>query len=123
MADGTSNLKVLGMVDLHIKVNHMITTIKATVVRSLFTDCIIGTDYIKKYGLKVDAGEETVTICKQKQGTTIPMVKQDQPLYVPLRLKQTTKIPPQQRRSLTEEQRIQRNRLNSRRRRDGDFRR
>ncbi|CAF1224083.1 unnamed protein product [Didymodactylos carnosus] len=74
----------------------MITTIKATVVRSLFTDCIIGTDYIKKYDLKVDVGEETVTICKQKQRTTIPMVKQDQPLYVPFRLKQTTKIPPQQ---------------------------
>ncbi|CAF1508238.1 unnamed protein product, partial [Didymodactylos carnosus] len=86
MADGIAHLKMMGTVDLEIKIKQMVTTITAIVVKTLFTDCIIGTDYIKKYAVQVHGGKETVTIQKGNQFVTVSMEKQVDPLKMPLRL-------------------------------------
>ncbi|CAF4568777.1 unnamed protein product, partial [Didymodactylos carnosus] len=96
LADGIAHLKVLGTTDLRIKINNINTTITATVVRSLFTECIIGTDFINKYRVQIDAGNQTVTVCCGKQQQTIPIIQSTANAHVPMRLKKTVVIPPKQ---------------------------
>ncbi|CAF1237682.1 unnamed protein product [Didymodactylos carnosus] len=55
LADGHSPLDVIGKLELDIKLRSTVTTIQAVVVKHLSVECLLGTDYINKYKMNIDA--------------------------------------------------------------------
>jgi len=72
-----TSLTIIGEVDLHIKINNLLTTITAAVATSLVTDLLLGTDWINMYAQSLDILNQTLTIHDtHNQCTTTPLIRQ-----------------------------------------------
>ncbi len=76
MANG-ENTPILGQADLAIKVGDHTYTISVTVLKDLYQDLILGTDFLNKYGAVIDFSDKRVTFKAQvpimlAKGITIP---------------------------------------------------
>ncbi|CAF1108264.1 unnamed protein product [Didymodactylos carnosus] len=96
LADSVASLNVIGIVELQIKLHNLRTTIVAAVVKDLFTDCIIGVDYIRKHNLQFDFANDIIMTTCGNFKVTIPIETQQNVIKVPLRLTESVKIPPKE---------------------------
>lgn len=94
LADGFTSLSVYGEVKLHIILNGMHTFIQAFVVNELCADCILGMDFIKKYKLIINMGEQTVSVCNNNEQITLKIDVNKNNIRFPARLINNIRIPP-----------------------------
>ena len=61
LADGSTSLHILGTLELPIVIGDIIISITTCVVRNLCTECILGMDFIHRYGLIFDISKRAVS--------------------------------------------------------------
>ncbi len=94
LADGHTSLSIYGEIRLHIRMGDVHTFIRAFIVKELCADCILGMDYINKYKLIINAGEQTVSITDNNKQVTLKMEGDNCNIRHPARLLSNTRIPP-----------------------------
>jgi transposase InsO family protein len=62
LADGTTSFTTVGTAQLHVRINHLVTTISALVVRHLSCECILGMDWLEKYRVDVCHSDNAIRI-------------------------------------------------------------
>ncbi|CAF1278727.1 unnamed protein product [Rotaria sordida] len=76
MADGYTTFEVIGIVKIFIEFSAIKTNIVVGIVNSLYTDCILGMDYINKYKVNLNNEDKQIQIHTFKNTITIPMENQ-----------------------------------------------
>ncbi|CAF1045914.1 unnamed protein product [Didymodactylos carnosus] len=96
MADGCTPFKVVGETELSIKMGHKTTRMTAYIAKNLYTDCILGMDYVNKHNLKINSKKQIISIGEKSEKIRINMDKDIEAIQFPVTLTQQIKIPPQQ---------------------------
>ena len=94
LADDSTSIAVYGEMKLNISLGEMQTSISAAVVGELCADCILGLDFINKYKLIINAGEQTVSIKDNDKQVTLKINGNDNDVRFPARLINHIRIPP-----------------------------
>ena len=94
MADGSTTFDIIGIVEICVEFNNIETRIKACVVNSLCTDCILGMDYINKYQVNLKIKDQQIQIHTLTNTITIPMNNQLDNVKILCRLNERTWIQP-----------------------------
>ncbi|CAF1469891.1 unnamed protein product [Rotaria sordida] len=76
MADGYTTFEVIDVVKIFIEFCAIKTNIVVDIVNSLYTDCILGMDYINKYKVNLNNEDKQIQIHTFKNTITIPMENQ-----------------------------------------------
>ncbi|CAF1646976.1 unnamed protein product, partial [Didymodactylos carnosus] len=93
LGDGHTKIKLLGEVQLTIKVNHVFTTMNVLVVKTLNADFILGGDWCTKYGAEINYDTNQVSIRSSDGRTYTNYDKQIDNLTLNVQLVNSIKIP------------------------------
>ncbi len=96
LGDGHTTLDILGEVRLIIQVRDVFTPVLALVVHSLNADFILGGDWCKTYGARIDYATNQVSIRSCYGCTCVPYAKQIDHLSLDLKLTHLITIPPRE---------------------------
>ncbi|CAF3013175.1 unnamed protein product [Rotaria sp. Silwood2] len=87
---------IYGEITLSIKIGDILTSIRAFIVKELYVDCILGTDFINKYKLHINLEEQTMSIADEIKRTKLHVNINNEKLRVPVRLIKNIRIKPKQ---------------------------
>ena len=96
LADGSTPFPVIGEVSLNFRIKNIRTTAQVFVVKDLCCDCLVGADWIQSHGVTLDFNQQQLTVRDGERHAIVRLETDVEHIPFPVRLMQTTTIPPYQ---------------------------
>ncbi|CAF0840330.1 unnamed protein product [Didymodactylos carnosus] len=90
----SSEMKILGYVDLQIKINHITTTVSASIVDSSCANFILGDDWITNYKVIIDKFSSRMSIPTRNGLTSTPIIQHGEDTVFRVKLANTIILNP-----------------------------
>jgi transposase InsO family protein len=95
LADGNTNINIIGIVHLNLRIGQITTPISALISKSLSHLCILGQDWMNKYSVDICHSTQHVIIHTAGSSVTVPMDHRITQHHFPLKSTIAIIIPPQ----------------------------